>query len=91
MRNGTSEFTFHWQEHDGPPVTPPARKGFGSTVLEQVMAEYAHTPPRIDFARSGVIYQVRGPLEALAAATLAPNAGTAARAQLSAGPQPSVA
>jgi hypothetical protein len=63
-------------------VTPPARKGFGSTVLERVMAEYAKTPPRIEFARSGVIYRVRGPLEAIAAATLVPNAGSGRPARL---------
>ena len=44
--NGSGQFTFHWQERDGPPVSPPQHKGFGSTVLEQVMAEYANTPPQ---------------------------------------------
>ena len=82
MPNGIGEFTFHWQERDGPPVTPPARKGFGSTVLEQVMAEYARTPPRIEFAREGVIYQVKGPLAAIAAANLVPTTGTARTAKL---------
>ena len=78
---------FHWQEHDGPPVTPPARKGFGSTVLEQVMAEYASTPPRLDFARGGVTYQVRGPIDAVAAA-LAPDAGPGRQTKLEPSPTP---
>jgi PAS domain S-box-containing protein len=81
--DGAGEFTFHWQECDGPRVTPAGQKGFGSVVLEQVMGEYAHTPPQIDFARSGVTYRVRGPLDAIAAATLVPNAGSARHANLS--------
>lgn len=27
-----------WREHDGPPVTPPARRGFGSWVIERGLA-----------------------------------------------------
>ena len=27
-----------WQEKDGPPVTPPSRKGFGSRVIERGLA-----------------------------------------------------
>ncbi len=27
-----------WTESDGPPVTPPTRRGFGSTLLERVLA-----------------------------------------------------
>ena len=45
----------------------PERKGFGSTVLEQVMAEYFDTPPRIDFATSGVVYELTGLLDGIAA------------------------
>jgi two-component sensor histidine kinase len=37
--NGSRQFTFRWQERGGPPVSPPAQKGFGSTVVEQVRAE----------------------------------------------------
>jgi PAS domain S-box-containing protein len=66
--NGSGQFTFRWQERDGPPVSPPQQSGFGSTVLEQVMAEYANTPPKIDFSPSGVGYEVKGPLDAIAAA-----------------------
>jgi PAS domain S-box-containing protein len=63
--NGSGHFTFRWQEQGGPPVWPPTQKGFGSAVLEQVMAEYFELPPRIDFAVSGVSYELNGSLEAL--------------------------
>ena len=58
-------FVFRWQEHGGPPVTQPKQKGFGSAVLEQVMAEYFETPPAIDFAAAGVSYELSGSLDAM--------------------------
>jgi hypothetical protein len=66
--NGSSLFSFHWQERDGPPVQPPVHRGFGSTVLEQVMAEYFEARAKIDFAEAGVSYQVEGSLRAIAPA-----------------------
>jgi PAS domain S-box-containing protein len=60
-------FLFRWEERGGPAVTDPQRKGFGSTVLEQVMAEYFDVPPQIQFVPSGITYEVSGPLETIAA------------------------
>ena len=60
-------FTLHWQERDGPTVTVPRQTGFGTTVLERVMAEYAEQPPHIEFAPGGVNYRVAGPLEGVLA------------------------
>jgi hypothetical protein len=36
-------------------------------VLEQVMAEYFETPPQVDFAPTGVSYEINGSLDAIAA------------------------
>jgi PAS domain S-box-containing protein len=66
-QNGSRLFSFCWQERGGPQVTPPTGRGFGSTVLEQVMAEYFETPPQIEFARDGVRYELTGSLDAIAA------------------------
>ena len=63
--NGASQFTFRWQEQDGPPVEPPTIKGFGAVVLEQVMSEYFDVAPKIEFAPSGVCYELKGSLEAV--------------------------
>ena len=60
--NGHQHFTFRWQEQGGPPVREPVQKGFGSTVLEKVMAEYFETPPTMNFAQSGVVYELTGTL-----------------------------
>jgi PAS domain S-box-containing protein len=64
--NGHNQFQFRWQERGGPEVIAPSRKGFGTTVLEHVMAEYFGVPPEIEFAPDGVRYEVVGPLDAIA-------------------------
>jgi light-regulated signal transduction histidine kinase (bacteriophytochrome) len=33
--DGEGALTIRWRESGGPPVSPPARKGFGSTIIEQ--------------------------------------------------------
>ena len=63
--NGTPVLAFRWQERGGPPVSPPAHKGFGSVVLEQVMAGYSDVPPQVDFAVGGVSYELHATLEGL--------------------------
>jgi hypothetical protein len=62
-----AQFSFRWHELGGPLVTPPTRKGFGSAVLEQVMAEYFGKPPQIEFAVDGITYEVGGALENISA------------------------
>jgi two-component sensor histidine kinase len=64
--NGRHQFQLRWQEHGGPKVNPPSRKGFGTTVLEQVMADYFEAPPQIEFAPDGIRYEVIGTLESIA-------------------------
>jgi PAS domain S-box-containing protein len=64
--NGRRWFRFRWEERGGPPVSMPQRRGFGSAVLEQVMAEYFDNP-QIEFAPDGVKYELSGWLEALTA------------------------
>jgi PAS domain S-box-containing protein len=63
--NGSGQFTFRWQERGGPEVSPPTQKGFGSTVLEHVMAEYFDSPPRIEFASGGISYEIAGSLDSV--------------------------
>jgi two-component sensor histidine kinase len=63
--HGPDDFTFRWQEQGGPPVRTPTEKGFGSAVLEQVMAEHFQVPPQIEFAPAGVVYELSGSLATL--------------------------
>ena len=46
-------------------MAAPMGKGFGSAVLEQVMARYFENPPQLEFAADGVGYEVNGSLEAI--------------------------
>jgi two-component sensor histidine kinase len=43
-----------WQEIDGPPVMPPARKGFGSLLIEQASDGKA----RLEFPPGGVVCSI---------------------------------
>ena len=62
---GHRQFMFRWHERGGPQVTAPSHKGFGTTVLQLVMAEYFDSRPQIEFAADGVRYEVVGSLEGI--------------------------
>jgi two-component sensor histidine kinase len=57
-------FHFQWQEEGGPPVSEPARKGFGTMLLQGALPA-AESPPRIDFAPDGLRYSFEAPLSAI--------------------------
>ena len=65
--NGYGLFNFRWQERGGPPVTPPKRKGFGSIVLERIMAEHCAVSPRIEFTASGLVFDLSAALDVITA------------------------
>lgn len=62
---GEPMFSFEWKETGGPPVAAPRGRGFGSTVLVQVMTVFFDDPPTLAFEPDGARYSVRGPLEAV--------------------------
>ncbi len=45
----------HWREKDGPRVTPPTRKGFGSRVIEQGLAHELEGKINLDFLPEGIV------------------------------------
>lgn len=53
-------FLLDWTESGGPSVSPPARKGFGLTLLEQVTARELGGEVRVDFRREGVRASMEG-------------------------------
>ncbi|HEX6860363.1 MAG TPA: HWE histidine kinase domain-containing protein [Caulobacteraceae bacterium] len=59
-------FVLEWSEQDGPPVSPPTRQGFGSTLLEQVTVRELGGPVKVDFRREGVRARIEGDVGALA-------------------------
>jgi PAS domain S-box-containing protein len=51
-----------WEESGGPPVEPPARRGFGSRLIERSLAHELEGAVRIAFAPTGVVCTVDAPL-----------------------------
>jgi two-component sensor histidine kinase len=51
-----------WREFDGPPVSPPAERGFGLTLLERGVAYELGGRARLDFRPDGVVWERRAPL-----------------------------
>lgn len=50
-----------WREMDGPPVSPPVSKGFGSRLLAGLTGELG-APAAVDFASSGLVCRLRAPV-----------------------------
>ena len=57
-----------WEEKDGPPVTPPLRRGFGSRLIERSLATDLGGEASIDFAPTGVVCTITGVVGSEAAA-----------------------
>ncbi|GJD75615.1 sensor histidine kinase [Methylobacterium goesingense] len=51
-----------WRESGGPPVTAPQRKGFGSTLLQRVLAQQCNATVTIDYAPAGLHFHMEAPL-----------------------------
>ena len=51
-----------WVEEGGPPVAPPARKGFGSRLIERGLAADLDGDVRLDFRAAGVVCTIEAPL-----------------------------
>ena len=51
----------HWRETNGPPVTPPTRKGFGSRVIEQGLAHELQGKVDLSFPTDGVVCEIHVP------------------------------
>ena len=47
-----------WRERGGPPVKPPARRGFGSAVIEDMVANTMGAPAALRFERDGICWSV---------------------------------
>jgi two-component sensor histidine kinase len=61
---GDDEVVITWRESGGPPVTQPARRGFGSRLLERGVAGEVHGEVKLDFVPSGLVCTIRAPLSA---------------------------
>ncbi len=53
-------FRIEWIETGGPKVSVPTRKGFGSKLLERIVAPYFEGEARLEFAPDGVRFRLEG-------------------------------
>lgn len=51
-----------WRESGGPPVKPPGRSGFGSVLLEKILASDLNANIELDFRPTGLICSISGDL-----------------------------
>ncbi|HLL59493.1 MAG TPA: HWE histidine kinase domain-containing protein [Allosphingosinicella sp.] len=54
QEEGAQRLTLCWQESGGPPVAPPASRGFGSRMIERALASELGGSARLDFHPDGV-------------------------------------
>jgi two-component sensor histidine kinase len=60
--DGTRMLCLDWSEHDGPPVSEPQRTGFGSTLLQRVLALQSNANVEIAYNRDGLRFEMQAPL-----------------------------
>ena len=52
-----------WEERDGPPVVAPARRGFGSRILEDGIAYELGGTAELDYRPTGLVYHLSLPVD----------------------------
>jgi PAS domain S-box-containing protein len=55
-------FTMSWTERDGPQVSPPQRRGFGTVVMQEMAERSMDGKVDLDYAPSGVTWRVTCPV-----------------------------
>jgi PAS domain S-box-containing protein len=56
------QLLLNWKEKDGPPVAPPAHKGFGSRVIERGLAHELEGTIHLDYRPDGLVCAMDIPL-----------------------------
>jgi PAS domain S-box-containing protein len=62
---GKRELHMSWQELGGPSVVPPNHAGFGSTIIERMIAQSLLGSAKLTYAPSGLIWELVAPESAL--------------------------
>ena len=63
--DGASHLLLNWIERGGPRVSPPARKGFGHLVIDDMVARALDGKVEMQFAEQGLTWTVSVPETAL--------------------------
>ena len=54
--------SLRWIESGGPPVTPPTRRGFGTSIMENIIAGQLRGEVRFDWRDQGLACEIVLPL-----------------------------
>jgi PAS domain S-box-containing protein len=54
-------FSMSWTERDGPPVSPPNRRGFGTVVMKEVAEQSVNGTVDLDYPASGLTWRLTCP------------------------------
>lgn len=60
---GGGEVSMTWQESDGPEITRPERFGFGTRLLEDVVAHELNGEAELVYEQEGLCYKLRFPVD----------------------------
>ncbi|WP_062113382.1 sensor histidine kinase [Aureimonas sp. AU40] len=58
------DFTFRWQESGGPSVEVPVRSGFGTRLVQRIVAPYFQGVAKLDYATQGLVFTLNGKVSA---------------------------
>ena len=64
-RDGRRLLVLHWQEADGPPVTPPAQRGYGARLIERGLRHDLGGDVALAFEPAGVHCRITAPMPEL--------------------------
>ncbi len=60
-RDAKGDLIIDWRERDGPPVKPPTRRGFGSTIIEHSIPHDLNGEVALDYRPEGLQARIRIP------------------------------
>jgi two-component sensor histidine kinase/CheY-like chemotaxis protein len=60
--DGARKLQLWWTEHDGPPVEPPSRKGFGSSLIQRLLTTQCQAEIEFAYDRPGLRFEMSVPL-----------------------------
>lgn len=66
-KNGEPHLRLEWRESNGPPVSPPRRRGLGSRLIERGLSHHLNGQAELHFERAGVRFVLDAPLVAIEA------------------------
>jgi len=61
----TEELILTWRESDGPRIEAPTRKGFGSTIIEGMVARSLVGQASVEYAPTGIVWRLVAPTSSL--------------------------